>query len=78
MEIRIQYIFLVLGINFLSQHLFSKEKVPKKDPTFTSYEESQHKDNNASELVEPSIKRKQVNVANIDAEDIEIGLFMAQ
>ncbi len=79
MEIRIQHIFLMVFIFLPSTQCLAKDKQPEQkthqEKTFSRYEESQHKDNNSSELVVPKIKRREISIAEIDAEDFEIGIF---
>jgi outer membrane beta-barrel protein len=66
METRIQYIFLVLRAIAVSL-LFSTS-------AFAAEQETQTWDE-ASALVEPEIKRNKVDIADIDALDVEIGAF---
>ncbi len=92
METRIQHIFLKLraalavsGLSLLVMLPLSAQQVDaepqdtdsQKSETELVEDEVQQWDE-ASVIVEPEIKRKKIELSEIDAEDIEIGIFVGQ
>ena len=86
METRIQYIFLkplmgsifrlprVVAFALLSMSSVSLIASEPQQPEQTTEQETVEWDE-ASQLVEPEIERTKVDIANIDALDLEIGAF---
>ncbi len=88
MEIRIQYIFLASFITISlafaptlstarevkGQNKEQPEKALQKEQTL----EDASRNIEATKIVEPEIKRRQIDIADIDAQDMEIGLFVGQ
>lgn len=79
METRIQYIFLVARVILLSlllpNSLFAAEE-PQQTDVVVDQETTEWDE--ASVMVEPEIKRQKVDIAEIDAEDVEFGVFVGQ
>ena len=83
METRIQYIFLasifatllLIPSTALAFTESSEEDRAKEDGPMLVKEETQAWDE-ASVIVEPEITRKKIDVATIDAQDVEIGAFV--
>jgi len=80
METRIQHIFLgltkalimsTLSLLLTANLLAQEADVPVPDKEIQEWDE-------ASVIVEPEIKRKKIELSEIDAEDIEFGLFVGQ
>jgi len=65
----------MLLLVFVPKMAFSNDEKLAKEQTFETQESSEQKDHDASKLVEPTIKRRQVDIAKVDAEDFEIELF---
>ena len=87
METRIQYIFLVAKQNafalafitlvsstfLISTSVYAGEQEPEEEKQTEQLDEQEWDE--ATALVEPKIKRKQVDISKVDALDVEFGAF---
>ncbi len=88
MENRIQYIFL--GAIFLPMLFLSSETLAAPEQNSTKQANAKVEDiivnetveetiwDEASVIVEPEIERRKIDVADIDAQDLELGIFFGQ